>query len=366
MTAGGSSPAAQGPLKGLKVVEFVGIGPGPHCAMMLADLGADVLRIDRKGGNGWPNPVNDRGRAVLEIDIRSNAGREACLNALDHADVLIEGMRPGVMERLGLGPDVVMGRNPALIYGRMTGWGQDGPMARTAGHDINYIALSGALAAMGKPGEPASVPLNLVGDFGGGSMLLAMGIMAALLERGRSGEGQVVDAAIVDGVGTLMSFFDGLTSTGQLSLDRKDNLLGGAAPWYRNYLCRDGREMSVGPLEPAFFAEMIRLLDLPDLADGQHPDRGNALEAALEARFAERDQADWIEVFAGSDACVVPVLTLHEAKEHPQLRARAAYVDVGGSLQAAPAPRFSRTPGLARADAGCDGETMIARWKAKA
>jgi len=365
MNASAPSPA-QGPLKGLKVVEFVGIGPGPHCAMMLADLGADVLRIDRKGGNGWPNPVNDRGRAVLELDIRSDAGREACLDALAHADVLIEGMRPGVMERLGLGPDTVLARNPRLIYGRMTGWGQDGPMARTAGHDINYIALSGALAAMGKPGEPASVPLNLVGDFGSGSMLLAMGIMAALFERSRSGEGQVVDAAIIDGVGTLMSFFDGLCGTGQLSLDRSDNLLGGSAPWYRSYLCNDGREMSVGPLEPAFFAEMIRLLDLPEFADGQRPDRAQALEAALTARFAEQDQAHWIALFDGSDACVVPVLTLDEAKTHPQMRERGAYIDVAGRMQAAPAPRFSRTPGLARADAGCDAETLIARWKAGA
>ncbi len=355
-----------GPLTGLRVVEFVGIGPGPHCAMMLADLGADVLRIDRKGGNGWPNPVNDRGRAVIELDIRSEAGRERCLDALDHADVLIEGFRPGVMERLGLGPDAVLARNPRLVYGRMTGWGQDGPIAKTAGHDINYIALSGALAAMGRPGEPAALPLNLVGDFGGGSMLLGLGILAALFERGRSGQGQVVDAAIVDGVASLMSFFDGLCATGQLSLDRAENLLGGAAPYYRTYLCRDGREMSLGPLEPAFFAELVARLDLPAFADGQAPERWSALEAALAARFAEHDQAHWTKVFAGSDACVVPVLTLEEAKADPHLRARGTYVEQDGRLQAAPAPRFSRTPGQLASGSVEKGEAMIARWQASA
>ncbi|TYC89651.1 CaiB/BaiF CoA-transferase family protein [Novosphingobium sp. BW1] len=354
---------AQGPLQGLRVVEFLGIGPGPQAAMMLADLGAEVLRITRKGGNGWPNPVNDRGRAEIQIDIRSKPGRLQCLEALDSADVLIEGFRPGVMERLGLGPEDIAPRNPGLVYARMTGWGQDGPLARTAGHDINYIALSGALAAMGRPGEPAAIPLNLVGDFGGGSMLLLTGILAALFERTTSGRGQVVDAAILDGVTTMMSFFDGLTATGQLSLDRADNLLGGAAPYYRTYLCRDGREMSVGALEPPFFAELISRLDLPEFADGQAPQRWAALEAALTARFAEHGQAHWIHVFEGSDACVTPVLTLAEAKVHPHLCARETYVEGDSLMQAAPSPRFSRTPGAARSKASEDGAAMLARWR---
>ncbi|MDR7102342.1 alpha-methylacyl-CoA racemase [Croceicoccus sp. BE223] len=345
------------------MVEFTGIGPGPHAAMMLADMGAEVLRIDRKGGNGWPNTVNDRGRAVIVLDIRSDEGREACLEVLDRADVLLEGFRPGVMERLGLGPDVVLGRNPRMIYGRMTGWGQDGPMARQAGHDINYIGLSGALAAMGRPGEAAPIPLNLVGDFGGGSMLLAFGIAAALFERERSGKGQVVDAAIVDGVGTLMSFFDGLRDNGTLSIERDRNLLGGAAPFYRSYLCACGGEMSVGPLEPAFFADMIRLLDMPEFADGQHPERWDALGDALTAKFAGGSRAHWTALFEGSDACVFPVLTLDEAVAHPQIGGRGAYVDVDGKLQAAPAPRLSRTPGRAGGGA-TDGAELLARWRA--
>ncbi|WP_066557581.1 CaiB/BaiF CoA transferase family protein [Croceicoccus bisphenolivorans] len=356
--------AATGPLAGIRVVEFTGIGPGPHAVMMLADMGAEVLRIDRKGGNGWPNPVNDRGRAVLEIDIRSEEGREACLAALDHADVLVEGFRPGVMERLGLGPDDVLGRNPRLVYGRMTGWGQDGPMARQVGHDINYIALSGALAAIGKPGEPATLPLNLVGDFGGGSMMLAFGIVSAMFERERSGKGQVVDAAIVDGVGTLMSFFDGLRSTNTLSIERDENLLGGAAPFYRSYLCSCGGEVSVGPLEPQFFAELIRLLEMPEFADGQKRERWDALGDALTAKFASQSRNHWTALFEGSDACVFPVLNLDEAIAHPQIGGRNAYVEVDGKLQAAPAPRFSRTPGKARG-AATDGAALVMKWQAE-
>lgn len=352
-----------GPLVGIRVVEFTGIGPGPHAGMLLADMGAEVLRIDREGGNGWPNPVNDRGRAVLTIDIRSDEGRKACLDALSCADVLIEGFRPGVMERLGLGPETVHEINPRLVYGRMTGWGQDGPMAMQAGHDINYIGLAGALSPMGLPGQAAAVPLNLVGDFGGGSMFLAFGIVAALLERERSGLGQVVDAAIVDGVGTLMSFFDGLQGDGLLSLDREANLLGGAAPFYRSYLCADGREMSVGPLEPQFFAEMIRLLEMPEYADGQKRERWADLGLALTRKFASQDQAHWVALFEGSDACVMPVLTLDEAKAHPQIGGRGAYAEVDGYVQAAPAPRLSRTPGTAGGSVE-DGAALLARWQA--
>lgn len=346
MTSG--SPDQPGPLAGLRVIEFASIGPGPHCAMLLSDMGADVLRIDREGGNGWPNPIMDRGRATTTIDIRSNEGRDYCLDVAEKADVVIEGFRPGVMERLGLGPDDMLARNDRLIYGRMTGWGQDGPLARTAGHDINYIALSGALAAIGKPGEPATVPLNLVGDFGGGSMMLVMGILAALWERERSGKGQVVDAAIVDGVGALMTMFTGLVSTGLISLDRKHNILGGAAPFYRCYLCRDGREISVGALEPKFFAELIQRLEIDfSLEDQYREDRWPSLTAAFEGCFAGEDLAHWVALFEGSDACVAPVLKLEEVAAHPHMAARQAYI--GGDMpQAAPVPRFSRTPSRIR------------------
>lgn len=354
----------QGPLAGLKVVEFVGIGPGPHCSMMLADMGADVLRIDREGGNGSPNPVNDRGRACMTLDIRSPQGAACSLELLEAADVLIEGFRPGVMERLGLGPDVVCQRNPQLVYGRMTGWGQQGPLAGMAGHDINYIAVAGALGMIGRPGELPTIPLNLIGDFGAGSMLLAFGILAALWERERSGKGQVIDAAIIDGVTSQLSFFAGLRASGRLSLERERNLLSGAAPFYRCYACRDGLAVAVGAIEPAFFACLVERLDLPDMADSQDPARWGELEAALTDRFAERDRAEWLELFAGTDGCVSAVLSLDEAMAHPHMRARQGYVDVAGMAQAAPAPRFSRTPGLARADVGESGAAMAARWKA--
>ena len=353
--------AGQGPLAGLRVVEFVSIGPGPHCAMLLADLGADVLRIDREGGNGWFNPIADRGRASVTVDIRSEQGRAFCLDATRLADVLIEGFRPGVMERLGLGPDELLAGNPRLIYGRVTGWGQTGPLAQTAGHDIDYIALTGALAAMGKPGEPAAVPLNLVGDFGGGSMLLAMGILAALWERARSGRGQVVDAAIVDGVSSLMTMFAGLLPTGRISLDRDKNLLGGAAPFYRCYRCADGRELAVGCLEQKFFETMLEKLDLSRYASWRdRTETWSELREVLERAFASRDQAHWIRLFEGSDACVAPVLSLEEAMEHPHLVARQTYVEHAGRRQAAPAPRFSRTPGAIRASS--EAAAMLEEW----
>ena len=352
----------QGPLAGLRVVEFVSIGPGPHCGMLLADLGADVLRIDREGGNGWPNPIADRGRALVTIDIRSEEGRAFCLDAAEHADVVIEGFRPGVMERLGLGPDELLARNPRLIYGRMTGWGQTGPLAQTAGHDINYIALTGALAAMGKPGEPAAVPLNLVGDFGGGSMFLAVGVLAALWERERSGKGQVVDAAIVDGVSSLMTMFAGLLPAGRISLERDKNFLGGAAPFYRCYRCADGRELAVGSLEEKFFETMMDRLGLSQYASlRDRTEDWNELRDLLERTFASRDQAHWIKLFAGSDACVAPVLTLEEAMEDPHLKARQTYVEHAGLLQAAPAPRFSRTPGAIRGSS--KAAAMLEKWR---
>lgn len=336
-----------GPLVGLRVIEFASIGPGPHCAMLLADQGADVVRIDREGGNGWPNPVVDRGRTVVTLDIRSDEGRTAALALCADADVVIEGLRPGVMERLGLGPDEMLGCNPRLVYGRMTGWGQTGPLARTAGHDINYIALTGALDAIGMPGGRSVPPLNLVGDFGGGSLFLAFGIMAALWERERSGQGQVVDAAIVDGVSSMMTMFAGLIPSGRITLDRARNPLGGSAPYYRTYLCADDREMSVGALEPQFWAEVIRILGIKDEdpASLQREDRWHEATTLLEEAFRSRRRDEWVERFNGSDACVTPVLTLQEAMRDTHLRSRETYVnDEGGATVSAPAPRFSRTP----------------------
>jgi len=336
-----------GPLVGLRVVEFTGIGPGPHCAMLLADLGAEVVRIDRKGGNGWPNPVVDRGRTTRILDLRTDEGREAALALCDDTDVVIEGFRPGVMERLGLGPDIMLGRNRRLVYGRMTGWGQDGPRAMTAGHDINYIALTGALAAIGAPGQRSVPPLNLVGDFGGGSLFLAFGVMSALWERERSGLGQVVDAAIVDGVSSLMATFAGLIPSGRITLDRSRNPLAGTAPYYRTYLCADGREVSVGAIEPQFWAEMLRLLGIEtdDPAAMRDEARWGETTLLLKRTFASRTRDEWSAVFAGSDACVTPVLTFAEAMSDQHLLDRKTYLGADGSRTPAPAPRFSRTPG---------------------
>ena len=331
--------------------------------MLFADLGAEVLRIDREGGNGWPNPVVDRGRAAISVDIRREEGRNLCLEATDQADVLIEGLRPGVMERLGLGPEVILARNPRLIYGRMTGWGQDGPLARTAGHDINYIALAGALAAIGKSGEPSTPPLNLVGDFGGGSMFLAFGIMAALWERKRSGQGQVVDAAIVDGVSSLMTMFSGLVPSGAISVDRDLNPLGGAAPYYRCYLSADGKELSVGALEPQFYRELLERVGAPEAFKGFQNDPANWEERADElARiFRTRTLAEWQVLLEGTDVCFAPVMSLAEAPQHPHLLARETYVEHNGLLQSAPAPRFSRTPGAIQPSR--DGAMLLSSWR---
>jgi alpha-methylacyl-CoA racemase len=318
--------------------------------MLLADLGANVLRIERRGGNGWPNPVADRGRRRIEVDIRSDEGRAYCLDAADGADVLIEGFRPGLMERLGLGPDILTARNPRLVYARVTGWGQDGPLAQAAGHDINYIALTGALAAVGAPGNTAEPPLNLVGDFGGGSMLLTIGILAALQERHSSGKGQVVDAAVIDGTASLMGFFSGLVPGGRISVERGRSLLGGAAPFYRCYTCKDGREIAVGALEPQFYAELMDRLGVPEeqRQGRDDPECWDGQSRFLEALFAGRSRAEWCAILEGTDACFAPVLTLEEAPEHPHMRERGVYLRKDGIMQPAPAPRFSRTPGAAR------------------
>jgi alpha-methylacyl-CoA racemase len=335
--------------------------------MLLSDMGASVVRIDRAGGNGWENPIVDRGRATIGVDIKSAAGKAFSLEAAEYADVLIEGLRPGVMERLGLGPDVLLARNPRLVYGRVTGWGQTGPLAKAAGHDINYIAITGALAAIGRKGEPAVPPLNLVGDFGGGSMFLAFGIMAALWERERSGLGQVVDAAMVDGVTHLMSAFAGLLPGGRISVERDQSLLGGAAPFYRCYVCADGKEISIGSLEPQFYAELLARIDAPAEMRGPQPEPKDWAEESerLAAIFRQRTSDEWRGLLDGTDACFAPVIPLQEAPGHPHMAARACYVEQDGLLQAAPAPRLSRTPGAIQQSAQ-NGRDVVAAWRAAA
>jgi alpha-methylacyl-CoA racemase len=353
-----------GPLTGLKVIEFSGIGPGPHVAMLLADLGAEVVRIDRPGA-GVANPVVERARHRLALDLKSEEGKAQCLAAAASADVLIEGFRPGVMERLGLGPDALLKANPRLVYARMTGWGQDGPLAHAAGHDINYIAITGALSAVGKAGETATPPQNLVGDFGSGSMYCAFGIMAALYERERSGKGQVVDAAIVDGATSLMSFFFGVRGRPFITTERGKGMLGGAAHFYRCFTCKDGREISLGSIEPQFYAEMLAKAGAPEeLTQGQmNPANWDDYADKLAVLFATKTQAEWCDLLEGTDACFAPVLDLDEARSHPHLKARGTYLEHEGEWHPAPAPRFSRTPGAVRSSAD-DGADVIARWQA--
>lgn len=356
-------PQSNGPLTGLKVVEFVGIGPGPHVAMLLADLGAEVVRIERQGGQIL-NPVVERARHRVAVDVKSEEGRQFCRDAASRADVLIEGFRPGVMERLGLGPDELLALNPRLVYARMTGWGQEGPLAHAAGHDINYIAVTGALTAVGKRGETATPPQNLVGDFGGGSMYCAFGIMAALYEREGSGKGQVVDAAIVDGATSLMSFFFGVRHQPHLSAERGKGMLSGSAHFYRCYECADGREISIGAIEPQFYAELLDKADAPaELREGQmDPNNWDDYTARLAALFKTRTQAEWSAILEGSDACAAAVMPLDEARDHPHMKARGAYVERDGVWHTAPAPRFGRTPGTIR-DSAMDGGDVVQRWK---
>lgn len=352
-----------GPLSGLKVVEFSGIGPGPHVGMLLADLGAQVVRIERPGTQS-SNPVVERARHRAEVDLKAPEGRTFCLEAASKADVLLEGFRPGVMERLGLGPDELLSLNSRLIYARMTGWGQDGPLAQAAGHDINYIALTGALASVGKSGDVPVPPQNLVGDFGGGSMYCAFGIMAALYERERSGKGQVVDAAIVDGATSLMSFFFGMRGRPFLTTQRGEGMLGGAAHFYRCFQCADGKEISLGAIEPQFYAEFLAKAGAPaELAEGQM-DAGqwDANTEKLEALFKTKSRDEWCALLEGSDACFAPVLELDEARDHPHMKARDAYLEHDGEWHTAPAPRFSRTPGSVRSSDSA-GRDVVAAWQ---
>lgn len=337
----------QGPLTGIRIVELAGLGPAPHACMLLADLGADVLRVDRPGGGfGLASyDVLTRSRRSVAIDLKHPAGPEAVLRLAAAADVLIEGLRPGVTERLGVGPAVCLARNPRLVYGRMTGWGQDGPLAPRAGHDLNYLAVSGVLGTIGEPGRKPVPPLNLVADFGGGSMLLVSGVLAALVERATSGQGQVVDAAMVDGVSALMAMTWGLRGDGGWQDERGTNILDGGAPFYDTYQCADGGYLAIGAIEPQFWAVVVDVLDLHDAPGQLDADQWPELRRRVTTAVATRTRDQWAAVFEPLDACVSPVLTMDEAPRHPHMAARGSVVKLDGVLQPAVVPRLSRTPG---------------------
>ena len=344
-----------GPLHGITVIELAGIGPGPFAGMMLADMGADVIRVDRiptpGGGSALEalmrnDSVVDRGRRSIALNMKDPRAVEAVLQLAARADILIEGFRPGVTEKLGVGPKDCMARNSKLVYGRMTGWGQTGPLAQAAGHDLNYIALSGAVHAMGPADRPPAVPLNLVGDYGGGGMLLALGVVAALYEAQRSGRGQVVDAAITDGAAVLMAAQYGLKAKGFWQDQRESNFLDGSAHFYGNYACADGRYLSIGPIEPQFYRLLLEKCGVTDPHFAKQWERAEwpALKGKLAALFRRKSRDEWCEVLEGSDACVAPVLSMAEAPAHPHNRARGIFVEQDGTVQPAPAPRFDRTP----------------------
>ncbi|MEU3917504.1 CaiB/BaiF CoA-transferase family protein [Streptomyces sp. NPDC029004] len=360
-----------GPLAGVRVVELAGIGPGPFAAMLLADLGADVVRVDRPGGSGLAiDPAYDltnRNKRSVLVDLKADDGRARVLDLVERADVLIEGYRPGVAERLGVGPEECLERNPRLVYGRMTGWGQEGPLAQRAGHDIAYIAVTGTLGMIGKPDEPPIVPANLVGDYAGGSLYLVVGVLAALHHaRTEGGSGQVVDAAIVDGAAHLATMIHGMMAAGGWQDRRGANLLDGGCPFYGNYETADGQYMAVGALEQQFYNEFIELLGIKDEAPARKDfARWGELRAAVAARFKTRTREEWTAVFEGSDACVAPVLSLREAPSHPHLAARGTFVEHGGLTQPAPAPRFSATPGSVYrgpAQPGADTAEVARDW----
>jgi alpha-methylacyl-CoA racemase len=362
---------AAGPLAGCRVVELGGIGPGPFAGMLLADLGAEVVRVDRpsgvgEAGRGGPADVLNRGKRSVVLDLKQPGGVAALLGLADRADVLLEGFRPGVAERLGVGPAECLARNPRLVYGRMTGWGQDGPLAATAGHDLTYIALTGALGAMGSAGGPPQIPLNLVGDFGGGGCYLVIGVLAALHAAELSGRGQIVDAAIVDGTAHLLASTFAKLARGAWTDERGVNQLDGGWPFYAVYETKDGRHVAVGALEPKFYRRLVELLELDVDPDRQH-DRSSwpELRRLLEQRFAERTRDEWATLFEGTDGCVAPVLGLTEAAGHPHLAARGSVVVRDGVLQPAAAPRFSETPsapGAAASAVGADTRAVLTDW----
>ncbi len=358
-----------GPLEGIRVVEIAGIGPGPFCAMMLSDMGADVIRVDRKSaaGQGSTLDVLNRGRPSIAIDLKKPEGIGCVLKLVERADVLIEGFRPGVMERLGLGPDTCQRRNPKLVYGRMTGWGQTGPLASAAGHDINYIALSGVLHAIGRPGEPPVPPMNLIGDFGGGGMLLAFGVVCGILEARRSGKGQVIDAAMTDGSALLSAQMHGFRAMGFWRDEKGVNLLDGGAHFYGAYETADGKWISLGSIEPQFYAELLDKAGLrdPDFRESMNREKWPSLAKKVAAVVKTKTRNEWCKIMEGSDVCFAPVLSFPEAYEHPHNRERRTFVEAGGVTQPAPAPRFSRTaPEIRRAPSlpGADNDQALSEW----
>ncbi|MFJ8941762.1 CaiB/BaiF CoA transferase family protein [Streptomyces sp. NPDC102395] len=369
-TADAAPTPRHGPLTGVRVVELAGIGPGPFAAMLLADLGADVVRVDRPGGSALAvdpaHDVTNRNKRSVIVDLKSPDGPARVLDLAARADVLLEGNRPGVAERLGVGPDACHARNPRLVYGRMTGWGQDGPLAPRAGHDIAYIALTGALGLIGPPDTPPPAPANLLGDYAGGSLYLVVGVLAALHHARATGEGQVVDAAIVDGTAHLSAMLHGMLAAGRWQDRRAANLLDGGCPYYGAYETADGGHMAVGALEPQFYDTFVRLLELDHFTDARKdPSRWEDLREAVAARFKSRTRDEWTALFADTDACVAPVLSLTEAPRHPHLAARGTFTDHGGITQPAPAPRFSLTPAAVRggpARPGADTAEVARDW----
>lgn len=355
---------ASGPLAGFRIVEFAGIGPGPFACMMLADMGAEVVTLDRIGARKNQRSSAARGRKVVELDLKDQASHLQVLDLLAHADALVEGFRPGVMERLGLGPDVALSRNPRLVYGRMTGWGQHGPLAQAAGHDINYISISGALAAIG-PAERPVPPLNLVGDFGGGALYLVAGVLAALLEASRSGKGQVVDAAMCDGSASLMSMFFDFAATGRWTEGRENNFIDGGAHFYGAYQCACGNFISIGSIEPQFYALLRQLAGLSDVAFDAQMERSNwpDLRHRLAEIFRTKTREEWCHIMEGTDVCFAPVLTISEAPHHPHMVARQTFVQRHGVTQPAPAPRFSRTPSAVREPVTADIGDLARTWR---
>jgi alpha-methylacyl-CoA racemase len=355
---------ASGPLAGLRVVEFAGIGPGPFACMMLADMGAEVVTLDRVGAEGSLRSVAGRGRKVVGVDLKNKATVAEVFDLVASADALIEGFRPGVMERLGLGPEIVQSRNPRLVYGRMTGWGQDGPLAQAAGHDINYISVTGALAAIGGRDKPVP-PLNLIGDFGGGALYLVAGVLAALLEAVKSGNGQVVDAAMCDGAASLMSMFFDLAAAGQWTDQRESNFLDGGAHFYGVYQCGCGRFISIGSIEPKFYTLLRNWAGLsdPDFDAQMDCSAWPALKLKLADVFKTRTRDEWCAVMEGTDVCFAPVLTLTEAPDHPHMAARKSFVTRHGVTQPAPAPRFSRTPSAIRDAATAELAGLLCEWR---
>jgi alpha-methylacyl-CoA racemase len=359
-----TSARASGPLVGTRIVEFAGIGPGPFACMMLADMGAEVVTLDRVGAKKNLKSVAGRGRKVVELDLKDKAAVAQVLDLLSHADALIEGFRPGVMERLGLGPEIVLARNPKLVYGRMTGWGQEGPLAQAAGHDINYISVTGALAAIGTTEKPVP-PLNLVGDFGGGALYLVVGVLAALLEASRSGKGQVVDAAMCDGAASLMSMFFDLAAAGRWVEGRESNFLDGGAHFYGIYECSCGHFVSIGSIEPQFYELLRKHAELTDADFDAQMNRKAwpALREKLTKVFKSKTREDWCKIMEGTDICFAPILTMAEAPKHPHNAARKIFVERHGVTQPAPAPRFSRTPSAIREPETADISGLVSAWK---